>query len=193
MPAITCGNALRGAYLENRILRWMERYHFGGSSSCTQVERCVRSAMRQAPITFLGTRMLERTREWIRSAILSLAGDGTRHPSGRFQAKRKSSAPVSPVRPFGRRVRSWLRMNAGGAPNTCKSNGTPLRGEASGERLSNAWRTCPPHGDSRGKPRVIPGGPAGAHAPAGIAQAVGDGSATHQVDGGATAHRADDG
>lgn len=22
-----------------------------------------------------------------------------------------------------RRVRSWLRMNAGGAPNTCKSNG----------------------------------------------------------------------
>ena len=24
---------------------------------------------------------------------------------------------------FGRRVRSWLRTNAGGAPNTCKSNG----------------------------------------------------------------------
>ena len=24
---------------------------------------------------------------------------------------------------FERRVRSWLRMNAGGAPNTCKSNG----------------------------------------------------------------------
>ena len=52
---------------------------------------------------------------------------------------------VTPVRPglpsrnhiFGRRVRSWLRMNAGGAPNTCKSNGTHLRVEASGERLSN--------------------------------------------------------
>ena len=24
---------------------------------------------------------------------------------------------------FGRRVRSWLRTNAGGAPNTCKSRG----------------------------------------------------------------------
>ena len=124
----------------------------------------------------------------------SIAGRGRDPTSERtLPSKRKSSAPVSPVRPFGRRVRSWLRMNAGGAPNTCKSNGTPLRGEASGERLSNAWRTCPPLGDSRGKPRVIPGGPAGAHAPAGIAQAVGDGSATHQVDGGATAHRADDG
>jgi len=28
-------------------------------------------------------------------------------------------------------------MNAGGAPNTCKSSGTPPRREASGERLSN--------------------------------------------------------
>ena len=38
------------------------------------------------------------------------------------------------------RVRFWLRMNAGGVLNTCKSNGIPgalLLGE-SGERVSNA-------------------------------------------------------
>jgi len=27
---------------------------------------------------------------------------------------------------FNMRVRSWLRMNAGGVPNTCKSNGVVL-------------------------------------------------------------------
>ena len=99
----------------------------------------------------------------------------------------------SPAIIFGRRVRSWLRMNAGGAPNTCKSNGTPLRGEASGERLSNTWRTCPLLGNSRGKPRVMPDDPGTAHAAPGKAQAGGDGSAAHQVDGGVTAHRADNG
>ena len=62
-------------------------------------------------------------------------------------------------------------MNAGGAPNTCKSNGTPLRGEASGERLSNTWRTCPLLGNSRGKPRVMPDDPGTAHAAPGKAQA----------------------
>ena len=84
-------------------------------------------------------------------------------------------------------------MNAGGAPNTCKSNGTHLRMEASGERLSNTWRTCPHPGDSRGKPRVIPDDPARPHGRAGKAQTGGDGSAAHQVDGGVTAHRARDG
>ena len=33
-------------------------------------------------------------------------------------------------RDFGRRVRSWLRMNAGGAPNTCKSSGEGPFGDA---------------------------------------------------------------
>ena len=94
---------------------------------------------------------------------------------------------------FGRRVRSWLRMNAGGAPNTCKSNGTPPRREASGERLSNTWRTCPLLGDSRGKPRVTPDDPGAAHAAPGKSPEGGDGSAAHQVDGGVTAHRADNG
>ena len=84
-------------------------------------------------------------------------------------------------------------MNAGGAPNTCKSNGTHLRVEASGERLSNTWRTCPLLRDSRGKPRVIPDDAREAHAARAKAQTGGDGSAAHQVDGGVTAHRADDG
>ena len=35
---------------------------------------------------------------------------------------------------FNMRVRSWLRMNAGGVPNTCKSNGV-CKGEASAEPL----------------------------------------------------------
>ena len=84
-------------------------------------------------------------------------------------------------------------MNAGGAPNTCKSNGTPPRREASGERLSNTWRTCPLLGDSRGKPRVKPDDPDGPHGPPGKSPEGGDGSAAHQVDGGVTAHRADNG
>ena len=78
-------------------------------------------------------------------------------------------------------------MNAGGAPNTCKSNGTHPRVEASGERLSNTWRTRPLLRDSLGKPWVIPDDPAGPHGPAGKAQTGGDGSAAHQVDGGVTA------
>ena len=94
---------------------------------------------------------------------------------------------------IGRRVRSWLRMNAGGAPNTCKSNGTFLREEASGERLSNTWRTRPPLGDSRRKRRVTPDDPAARHLAAGKTPVEGDGSAAHQVDGGVTAHRADNG
>ena len=85
--------------------------------------------------------------EWIRSAT-KLAG---RTPRAQYLG-------MSHI-PFGRRVRSWLRMNAGGAPNTCKSNGTPLRREASGERLSNTWRTCPLPRDSRPKGRVIPDTP----------------------------------
>ena len=104
---------------------------------------------------------------------------GSDRPHGRFH--------------IGRRVRSWLRMNAGGAPNTCKSNGTRLRAEASGERLSNTWRTRPLPRDSPGKPGVIPDAPSRPHGGEGKAQTGGDGSAAHQVDGGVTAHRADDG
>jgi len=49
------------------------------------------------------------------------------------------------------RVWSWLRMNAGGVPNTCKSNGTMLKPSdawLSGGRVSNAWITCRIQGDN---------------------------------------------
>ncbi len=78
----------------------------------------------------------------------------------------------------GRRVRSWLRMNAGGAPNTCKSNGRGAPGRrGSGERLSNTWATCPSHRDSLGKPGVIPDAPPPPHGGGGKAQTARDGPA----------------
>jgi len=65
----------------------------------------------------------------------------------------------------------------------------------SGGRVSNAWTTCPPVRDSPGKPGIIPDetpraealGGKGAEAP------QGEGSASHQLDGGVKAHRGDDG
>ena len=61
------------------------------------------------------------------------------------------------------RVRSWLRMNAGGVLNTCKSNGVYLTDffgmmffKLSGGRVSNAWVTCLTQGDSSWKRLVIP-------------------------------------
>ena len=48
-------------------------------------------------------------------------------------------------------------MNAGGVPNTCKSNGVKSFGFLlSGGRVSNAWRTCTVLGDSSWKRLVIP-------------------------------------
>ena len=70
------------------------------------------------------------------------------------------SGPIFPVRlnTFFQRVWSWLRMNAGGVPNTCKSNGLHIEWdfgwrifEVSGGRVSNAWRTCPVQGDNNQK------------------------------------------
>ena len=85
-------------------------------------------------------------------------------------------------------------MNASDRPNTCKSSGDqPLGAAISGERVSNAWATCPPHGNSPGKPGVMPDAPGRAHALPGKAQAEGDGPASHQLDGGVTAHRGDNG
>ena len=55
--------------------------------------------------------------EWIRSA--------RSWPDGRLA----SDTGGCLTSPFGRRVRSWLRMNAGGVLNTCKSNVKVLRGE----------------------------------------------------------------
>ena len=50
-------------------------------------------------------------------------------------------------------------MNAGGVPNTCKSNEEPLYsygGFPSGERVSNALVTCPEVGDNSSKGLLIP-------------------------------------
>ena len=57
------------------------------------------------------------------------------------------------------RVRSWLRMNAGGVPNTCKSNGGRLKPSdicPSGGRVSNAWTTYRMQGDTSWKQLLIP-------------------------------------
>ena len=52
---------------------------------------------------------------------------------------------------FNMRVWSWLRMNAGGVLNTCKSNGLLMKPsdlKVSGGRVSNAWVTCRIPGDN---------------------------------------------
>ena len=46
-------------------------------------------------------------------------------------------------------------MNAGGVPNTCKSNGQ-IAIFVSGERVSSAWVTCPEAGDNSSKGLLIP-------------------------------------
>ena len=70
---------------------------------------------------------------------------------------------------FNIRVWSWLRMNAGGVLNTCKSNEEELNesfgrisSHLSGGRVSNVWATCPILGNNHWKrwliPHVITGG-----------------------------------
>ena len=70
------------------------------------------------------------------------------------------------------RVRSWLRMNAGGVLNTCKSNGVYLTDsfgmtffKLSGGRVSNAWVTCLIQGDNNQKWLLIPHKRTGPHGP----------------------------
>ncbi len=70
-------------------------------------------------------------------------------------------------------------MNAGGVPNTCKSNGPrlkPSEGAASGGRVSNAWATCRAQGDNGRKRPLIPHIPGGPHGPAGKARGDPDGA-----------------
>jgi len=57
------------------------------------------------------------------------------------------------------RVWSWLRMNASGRPNTCKSYGIRSFGtDESGGRVRNAYATYLILRDSPGKPGLIPHG-----------------------------------
>ena len=57
------------------------------------------------------------------------------------------------------RVWSWLRLNAGGRLNTCKSNGSRRKLAfllTSGGRVSNAWESGLWRGDNDGKLSLIP-------------------------------------
>jgi len=57
-------------------------------------------------------------------------------------------------------------MNAGGVPNTCKSNGDNVAIRYfSGERVSNALVTCPEEGDNSSKGLLIPHVVAGIRCP----------------------------
>ncbi len=47
-------------------------------------------------------------------------------------------------------------MNAGGVLYTCKSSEAARKGQSSGERVSNAWMTCPLVGNNQGKLWLIP-------------------------------------
>ena len=69
----------------------------------------------------------------------------------------KSQSNLSKWLNFLVRVWSWLRTNAGGVPNTCKSSEWISFGsEASGGRVSNTWATCLIEGNSLPKGRLIP-------------------------------------
>ena len=66
------------------------------------------------------------------------------------------------IKTFNMRVWSWLRMNAGGVLNTCKSSEAAelilrmIFSWLSGGRVSNAWVTCPIPGDNSWKRLLIP-------------------------------------
>ena len=56
------------------------------------------------------------------------------------------------------RVWSWLRMNASGRLNTCKSRGSmnvAIHLMATGARVRNAWATCPYQEDNPAKVGLI--------------------------------------
>ncbi len=89
-------------------------------------------------------------------------------------------------------------MNAGGVPNTCKSNGELLViyywMSLSGERVSNALVTCPEMWNNSGKLELIP------HVVCGfrnhllkIFGSFREGPASHQLVGRVMAYQGDDG
>ncbi len=88
-------------------------------------------------------------------------------------------------------------MNAGGVPNTCKSNEEPLysyEGFPSGERVSNALVTCPEARDNSSKGLLIP------HVVSEVrgfetkwSNPLREGPASHQLVGRVMAYQGDDG
>ena len=86
-------------------------------------------------------------------------------------------------------------MNAGGVPNTCKSDEETAMA-LSGERVSNALVTCPLAWDNSSKGLLIPDEYLGVREPgrkAGVSQALREGPASHQPVGRVTAYQGDDG
>jgi hypothetical protein len=86
-------------------------------------------------------------------------------------------------------------MNAGGVPNTCKSNESlwVTEGE-SGERVSNTWLTCPTAGDNDWKRSLKP------HTLAKVRgfvrksrKVLREGAVAHQLVGRVTAYQGEDG
>jgi hypothetical protein len=84
-------------------------------------------------------------------------------------------------------------MNAGGVPNTCKSNGR-LAIIFSGERVSNALVTCPEERDNSSKGLLIP------HEISEVrglemkgSNPLWEGPASHQLVGKVTAYQGNDG
>ena len=85
-------------------------------------------------------------------------------------------------------------MNAGGVPNTCKSNGKPIFGLAeSGARVSNTWLTCPSAGDNQWKRWLIPHTVEGVRDPSKKAAALKEGAVAHQLVGRVKAYQGEDG
>ena len=106
IPARTCGNPERGERRGSREKRDSYLLRFRRATS----KRTKRPVIRQA-------------------SLLALIA-----PMDPKYAQRRSAGSRGRSISFERRVRSWLRMNAGGAPNTCKSNGTP---SSEGKRVAN--------------------------------------------------------
>ncbi len=86
-------------------------------------------------------------------------------------------------------------MNAGGVPNTCKSNGdfVAIR-SLSGERVSNALVTCPEERDNSSKGLLIPHVVTGTRSPVTKgSNSLWEGPASHQLVGRVMAYQGDDG
>ena len=85
-------------------------------------------------------------------------------------------------------------MNAGGVPNTCKSNAKPDFGWVeSGGRVSNTWLTCPSEGDNRWKRWLIPHTLVVVRGLRGKVEALKEGAVAHQLVGRVTAYQGEDG
>ncbi len=85
-------------------------------------------------------------------------------------------------------------MNAGGVPNTCKSNAKlEFIQVESGARVSNTWLTCPSEGDNHWKRWLIPHTFLGIRGPKKKSSGAEGGGCAHQLVGKVTAYQGEDG